>query len=99
MRTAYLADPYTCTCATPVTVPRRCDRNVSAYSLRSVRDISSELRLNISTGALFALPLLYDGGVMPCGNWRADRDSAACTSAAADSRSRSSVNCRLMFVL
>ena len=43
MRTAYLAAPYTLTCATPSIVDRRCAMNVSAYSSRSGNDSVAEL--------------------------------------------------------
>ena len=45
MRTAYLADPNTCTCATPSTIERRCDNSVSPTSSsccsESVVDVSA----------------------------------------------------------
>ncbi len=43
MRTAYLAAPYTLTCATPLTVDRRCAMNVSAYSSSAGNDSVLEL--------------------------------------------------------
>src|SRR2546422_6435300 len=42
MRTAYLAAPYTCTCATPLTVERRWAMKVSAYSSSADSDSRSE---------------------------------------------------------
>jgi hypothetical protein len=51
------------------------------------------------TGVSAGLTLLYDGGAgMFGGNCRAAAAIAACTSCAAASRSRESVNCRVMFV-
>src|SRR5260370_34080555 len=41
----------------------------------------------------------YDGGTMPVGSWRSVLEIAACTSCAAASMLRSSVNCSVMFVL
>src|SRR6266849_901585 len=41
----------------------------------------------------------YDGGTMPVGSWRSVLEIAACTSWAAASILRSSVNTRVMFVL
>ena len=67
-RTAYLDEPYTCTCATPVTVDTRWARKVSAYSLNSCRLRTSELIENIMIGESAAFALLYDGGLMPCGS-------------------------------
>lgn len=67
-RTAYLAEPYTCTCATPVTVLSFWPMNVSAYSLSSARESTSEVSEYIMMGASAALALLYDGGLMPCGS-------------------------------
>src|SRR6267378_7673559 len=99
MRTAYFAEPKTCTCATPLTVDRRCARNVSAYSSSagrgSVLDVSARYRIGESAG----FDLLYDGGWMPGGSCRSVFEMAACTSWAAASMSRDSVNCRVMFVL
>src|SRR5437867_12792028 len=43
MRTAYFADPNTCTCATPSTVESRCARNVSAYSSSADSGIVAEV--------------------------------------------------------
>src|SRR5437867_12435398 len=41
----------------------------------------------------------YDGGTMPVGSWRSVLEIAACTSCAAASMLRSSVNCSVMLVL
>ena len=43
IRTAYLAAPYTLTCATPETVDRRCAMKVSAYSSSSGSESVFEL--------------------------------------------------------
>src|SRR2546425_4178810 len=98
IRTAYLPDPNTCTCATPLTVDRRCARNVSAYSSNtdsgSVPDVRARYRIGESAG----FDLLYDGGCMPGGSWRRVLEIAACTSWAAASMSRDRVNCKVMFV-
>src|SRR3989442_15365215 len=98
IRTAYLPDPNTCTCATPLTVDKRCARNVSAYSSNtdsgSVPDVRARYRIGESAG----FDLLYDGGCMPGGSWRRVLEIAACTSWAAASMSRDSVNCNVMFV-
>src|SRR5437588_1262038 len=51
------------------------------------------------TGVSAGLTLLYDGGAgMFGGSWRAAAAMAACTSCAAASRSRESVNCRVTLV-
>src|SRR3989442_13225074 len=99
MRTAYFAEPNTWTCATPLTVDRRCARNVSAYSSSAdscrVPDVRARYRIGESAG----FDLLYDGGCMPGGNWRSVLEIAACTSWAAASMSRDSVNVSVMFGL
>src|SRR2546421_12869504 len=99
MRTAYFAEPNTWTCATPLTVDRRCARNVSAYSSSAdngrVPDVSARYRIGESAG----FDLLYDGGCMPGGNCRSVLEIAACTSWAAASMSRDRVNVSVMFVL
>src|SRR2546427_3514772 len=98
MRTAYFAEPNTWTCATPLTVDRRCARNVSAYSSSadncSVPDVSARYRIGESAG----FDLLYDGGCMPGGSWRSVFEMADCTSCAAASMFRDSANCSVMFV-
>ncbi len=57
MRTAYLCDPYTCTCATPDTVEMRCARYVSPYSLSSVSgmvgETSAMYRMGDAEGSTF----------------------------------------------
>ncbi len=45
MRTAYFAEPKTCTCATPLTVESRWARNVSAYSSRVASGSVVEVRV------------------------------------------------------
>src|SRR5438552_17999830 len=99
MRTAYFAEPNTWTCATPLTVDRRCARNVSAYSSSvdswRVLDVRARYRIGESAG----FDLLYDGGCMPGGNCRSVLEIAACTSWAAASMSRDRVNVSVMFVL
>src|SRR5256885_17080093 len=99
MRTAYFAEPNTWTCATPLTVDRRCARNVSAYSSSadscSVPDVRARYRIGESAG----FDLLYDGGCMPGGNCRSVLEIAACTSWAAAAMSPDKVNVSVMFVL
>src|SRR2546426_930007 len=67
IRTAYLPDPNTCTCAPPLTVDKRCARNVSAYSSNTdsgrVPDVKARYRIGASDG----FDLLYDGGRMAGG--------------------------------
>src|SRR6266704_388908 len=98
MRTAYFAEPNTWTCATPLTVDRRCARNVSAYSSSAdswrVLDVKARYRIGESAG----FDLLYDGGCMPGGSCRRVLEIAACTSWAAASMLRDRVNCKVMFV-
>src|SRR6266480_184231 len=98
MRTAYFAEPNTWTCATPLTVDRRCARNVSAYSSSAdswrVLDVRARYRIGESAG----FDLLYDGGCMPGGSCRRVLEIAACTSCAAASMLRDRVNCKVMFV-
>src|SRR6266480_1079338 len=98
MRTAYFAEPNTWTCATPLTVDRRCARNVSAYSSSAdswrVLDVRARYRIGESAG----FDLLYDGGCIPGGSCRSVLEIAACTSWAAASILRDSENCSVMLV-
>src|SRR2546427_2778813 len=98
MRTAYFAEPNPWTCATPLTVDRRCARNVSAYSSSAdnwrVLDVRARYRIGESAG----FDLLYDGGCRRGGSGRRVLEIAACTSWAAASMSRDGVNCKVMFV-
>ena len=54
MRTAYFCDPYTITCATPLTIEIRWAISVSAYSLSlysgSVGAVSAKNRIGWSAG-------------------------------------------------
>ena len=88
------------TCATPVTVDSRCAMTVSAYSFTcdsgSVSELSARNMIAWSAGLTFC----SDGGVgMSGGSWRAARAIIDCTSCAAASMSRSSVNWMVMLVL
>ena len=98
MRTAYFCEPYTCTCATPETIEMRCARYVSPYSSSwesgRVLEVSARYRMGEDDGSTFP----YDGGIIPCGSWPSVLAIAACTSCAAASMLRSSVNCRVMNV-
>src|SRR6266705_2808448 len=98
MRTAYFAEPNTWTCATPLTVDRRCARNVSAYSSSADNWRVPEVKARYRIGESAGFDLLYDGGCMPGGSCRRVLEIAACTSWAAASMLRDRVNCNVMFV-
>src|ERR1035437_8125055 len=69
MRTAYFAEPKTCTCATPSTMEMRCAIMVSAYSSRSLRRMVGEVRNRLRMGWSPGLTLRNEGGVgMPGGS-------------------------------
>src|SRR6266704_2337357 len=70
MRTAYFAEPNTWTCATPLTVDRRCARNVSAYSSSADNWRVPEVKARYRIGESAGFDLLYDGGCMPGGSRR-----------------------------
>src|SRR6266487_4182600 len=98
MRTAYFAEPNTWTCATPLTVDRRCARNVSAYSSSADNWRVPEVKARYRIGESAGLDLLYDGGCIPGGSCRSVLEIAACTSWAAASILRDSANCKVMLV-
>src|SRR6266699_4835191 len=98
MRTAYFAEPNTWTCATPLTVDRRCARNVSAYSSSADNWRVPEVKARYRIGESAGFDLLYDGGCMPGGSCRRVLEIAPCTSWAAASMLRDRVNCNVMFV-
>ncbi len=98
-RTAYLADPNTCTCATPETIETRCATIVSAYSSRSesriVDEVTKKLRIGVSPG----FTLRNEGGLgIPGGSSGMASAIAVSTSTVAPSISRSRLNCKVMLV-
>ena len=98
-RTAYLAAPKTCTCATPLTIEMRWPM-VSAYSLTVESGSVAERSVRKITGWSPGLTFWYDGGDGICGgSWRAARAIIACTSWAAASMLRLRLNCSVMLVL
>src|SRR5690349_22859500 len=98
-RTAYLADPQTPTSATPSTIDNRCAIVVSAYSSICVMGSTFDVSASIMIGADEGLCLCADGGSMFDGRYGIVFEIAALTSCAALSRSRSSENWSVMFVL
>src|SRR5581483_560980 len=82
----------TFTCATPGTIEMRCAIIVSANSSSLDSGMSDEriakYRIALSAGFTF----WYDGGMMPGGSCRSVLAIIACTSCAAASMLRSSVN-------
>src|SRR5438067_2342555 len=97
-RTAYFAEPNTPTCATPSTIDKRCAMVVSAYSSSCVIDNTFDVNARKRIGADDGLCLCADGGSMFDGRYGMVFEIAALTSCAADSRSRSSENCNVIFV-
>ena len=100
IRTANFWAPWMFTCATPLTVDSRWAITVSAYSFTCdsgrVSEPSARNRIGWSAGLTFC----SDGGVgMSGGSCRAARAIIDCTSCAAASMSRSSVNWMVMLVL
>src|SRR5687767_6435663 len=98
-RTAYLAAPKICTCATPLTIEMRCPI-VSAYSLTVDSGSVPDRNDRKITGKSPGLTFWYDGGDGICGgSWRAALAIIACTSCAAASMLRSRSNCSVILVL
>src|ERR1700693_3941763 len=97
MRTAYCCDPYTCTCATPLTVEICCASRFSAYSATvdsgNVDDESTMFMMGASAG--FTLRCVGGVGIEE-GSERAAAAIADCTSCAAASMLRSSENCSVI---
>src|ERR1700748_2523056 len=94
MRTAYLAEPNTPTCATPSMVESCRASRVSAYSSTSdgfkVEELMATNMIGMSAG--FCLRKLGGWG-SALGRLRVAAEIADCTSWAAPSRLRSSANC------
>src|SRR5262249_31367496 len=98
-RTAYFCVPNTCTWATPLTMDKRCATVVCAASSTSDRRIVDELRARYSTGWSAGFTFWYEGGEgISGGSWESVLAIIACTSCAAASILRSSVNCSVMLV-
>ncbi len=99
MRTAYFCDPYTCTCATPLTMEMRWAIRVSPYSSRVDSGSVGEVRATYRMGWSAGFTLRNEGGLgMSGGSWPWATEMADCTSCAAASRSRARSNCRVMVV-
>ena len=98
MRTAYFCEPYTLTCATPLTIDSRCAIVVSAYSSRSDSFMSFAVSARKRIGAAAGFCLRYDGGMIEGGSCESVPEIAAFTSCAAASTSRSSANCSVIDV-
>src|ERR1700716_2527567 len=97
MRTAYCCEPYTCTCATPLTVDICCASRFSAYSatVDSGKVVDDSTIFMIGASAGFTLRCV--GGVgIDGGSCRAAAAIADCTSCAAASMLRSSENCMVI---
>ena len=98
-RTANFWEPKIRTCATPVMVDSRWASMVSAYSLTTDNGRVGEDIAIKKIGESAGLDLRNEGGDgMSAGNWRSAVAMAVCTSCAAASMSRSSVNCRVIEV-
>ena len=91
-RAAYFIDPNTFTAATPLTCDIRWAITVSAYSSSCdsgiVLDRTIRYKIGWSAGFVFCM----DGGIIPGGSTPNVFEIADCTSSAAPSRLRSSVN-------
>src|SRR5258708_25095474 len=94
MRTAYCCEPYTCTCATPLTVEICCASMFSAYSSTSDSGSVDDESTMLSIGASAGFTLRCVGGLgIDDGSDLAAAAIADCTSCAAASMLRSSENC------
>ena len=99
MRTEYFCEPYTLTSATPSIIDRRCASKVSAYSSTFDNGMVCEVRPMKNTGASAGLTLRNVGGtVIVVGNCFNAAEIADCTSSAAASMLRSSVNCSVIWL-
>ena len=98
MRVAYFCDPNTFTEATPLMVEMRCARTVSAYSSSCESGIVLERTLMYRMGWSPGFAFCIDGGMIPGGSSRSVLDMADCTSCAAPSMFRASVNCSVIDV-
>src|SRR5882757_8775398 len=97
MRTAYCCDPYTCTCATPLTVEICCASIFSAYSSTVDSGIVADERTMFRIGASAGFTLRCVGGLgIDDGSDLAAAAIADWTSCAAASMLRSSVNCSVI---
>ena len=97
-RAAYFCVPSTLTCDTPFTVLMRCATTccTSSSSADSGSVLERKLRYMMGWSAGFVLDI--DGGMMPGGRSRSVLEMADCTSCAAASMLRLSVNCSVMDV-
>src|SRR5579862_2096593 len=92
MRTAYFCDPQTPTSATPSTIDRRWAIVVSAVSSSTDSGSTLEVSAMNMTGAAAGLDRWNVGGRMPVGRYTMAWAMAACTSWAAASILRSTLN-------
>src|SRR6478672_3679457 len=100
IRTAYFCEPKTFTCATPLTIERRCASTCSAYWSICESGSVGEFSVRNSTGVSAGLTFWYDGGDgMPGGRLRDVRAIIDWTSCAAASMLRLKSNCSVMLVL
>ncbi len=98
MRTAYLPEPNTETCATPSTIESRWAMVVSPYSSSCWSGSTFEVSAIMRIGADAGFCLRYEGGMIPGGRLTSVWEIAAFTSCAAASTLRSSANCSVICV-
>ncbi len=95
-RAAYFCVPSTLTCATPVIVLSRWATTCCTSSSSAESGIVFERKLRYMMGWSAGFDLLMDGGMVPGGSSRSVLLMADCTSCAAASMLRESVNCSVM---